>query len=146
MGQIQAEGTIYPCPPFGIYRIQHSSSCDRYVQCFAGVAVVRPCAPGMHYSEEDQQCMSPTQAACTRDQDVCPLYNDPTNLIYHQDDVECGKYYLCYDNKLHAYTCAEGLHWDTENERCAYPEDAECGVSSFHFLVLCISLSLHFSC
>ena len=126
----RSEGTIYPCPTFGLSRIQHSTSCDKYVQCFAGAAVVRDCAPGLRYNVDEQKCMAPELAKCYHDQDDCPLLNDPTNLVYYQDDSECGKYYLCYDHKLFEYNCAEGLHWDTENQRCAYPEDAECDVSS----------------
>lgn len=103
-------------------------SCDKFVQCFSGVAVVRDCAPGLHYNAKLENCMEPSAAECYQDEAACPLYNDPTNLIYHQDDVECGKYYLCYDNKLHDFTCAEGLHFDVANQRCAYPEDAECQV------------------
>lgn len=113
--------------------MEHSSSCDKYVQCFAGTAVVRNCGPNLHYNKVEEKCMSPTEAKCTRDKDLCPLFNDPTNLIYHQDLAECGKYYLCYNNKMHEYTCAEGLHWDTVNERCAYPEDAECGVRTIYY-------------
>lgn len=91
--------------------------------------MVRNCASGLHYNADQQKCMQPEDAHCDRDKDECPLFNDPTDLVYHQDDVECGKYFLCYDNKMHEYTCADGLHWDVENERCAYPEDAECSVS-----------------
>lgn len=72
--------------------------------------------------------MDPAKALCNRDQDPCPLFNDPTNLIYHQDETQCGKYFLCYNNKMHEYNCHEGLHWDIEHQRCAYPEDAECQV------------------
>lgn len=74
--------------------------------------------------------MEPAKAQCTREQDPCPLFNDPTNLIYHQDDVECGKYSLCYNNKMHEFSCAEGLHWDKDHQHCAFPEDAECDVGS----------------
>lgn len=129
VNQIQSEGTIYPCPPFGISRLQHSTSCDKYVQCFAGVAVVRECASGLKYSAKEEQCMDASAAQCNHDTDPCPLYNDPTDLVYIQDDLECGKYFLCYNRKMHEYTCAEGLHWDAVNQRCAHPEDAECEVS-----------------
>lgn len=89
---------------------------------------MKTCAAGLHYSTTLEECTSPAEAACYREQDPCPLYNDPTNLIYHQDDADCSKYYLCYENKMHEFSCAEGLHWDTENERCSYPQDAECEV------------------
>lgn len=93
------------------------------------MAVVKDCAPGLHYSYAEEKCMSIADARCSHDQLPCPLYNDPTNLVYIQDDVQCGKYFLCYNNKLHEYNCHEGLHWDVQNQQCAYPEDAECEVS-----------------
>lgn len=116
--------TQYPCPPFGLTRLPHSTSCEKYIQCFAGEAVERECGPDLHYNAEKENCMEPNLASCYRPQ--CPLYNDPANLVYIADYLECDKYYLCYNNEPYQYRCAEGLHWDEDNEVCTSPAEAEC--------------------
>lgn len=122
--QLSSATAIYPCPPFGIYRLPHSTSCGRYVQCFAGVAVERNCGTGLQYNAKMEKCMDATLADCSRNQ--CPLFNDPANLVYLADYLDCGKYYLCHDNEAKPFQCAEGLHWDEKNEYCTTPVEAEC--------------------
>lgn len=68
--------------------------------------------------------MDESIAECSRSQ--CPLFNDPANLVYFPDYLECDKYYLCHDNELRTYRCAEGLHWDETNNYCTSPAEAEC--------------------
>lgn len=116
--------TIYPCPPFGLARLPHSTACDMYIQCFAGEAVERSCGSGLHYNVTAEKCMDQNIAECTRTQ--CPLFNDPSHLVYFPDYLECDKYYLCHDNELRAFRCADGLHWDEEREYCTSPAEAEC--------------------
>lgn len=116
--------TIYPCPPFGLSRLPHSTACDKYIQCFAGKSVERDCGPGLAYDEKSEECLPQDLAQCHRNQ--CPLFNDPAKLVYLPDYLDCEKYYLCYNNEPQVYRCAEGLHWDEEREYCTSPAEAEC--------------------
>lgn len=129
--------TIYPCPPFGLSRLPHSTSCDKYVQCFAGEAVVQECGTGLHYNTTAEKCMDSSIADCYRT--VCPLYNDPEGLVYLPDYLDCEKYYLCYDNEPKPYRCADGLHWDEENQYCTSPAEAAC----VDYAIVCDPDSVH---
>lgn len=128
---------IYPCPPFGLYRLPHTRSCEKYIQCFAGEAVERDCGPGLEYSQSAEKCMEPALAQCYRTS--CPLYNDPAQLVYMPDLLECDKYYLCHDNEPIPYRCAEGLHWDEVREYCTSPAEAEC----FDYEIICNPVGSH---
>lgn len=115
---------IYPCPAFGLARLPHSTSCSKFIQCFAGTAVELDCGPGLAYKWEIEECVPKENSGCYRNH--CPLYNDPGNLVFLPDYMDCDRYYLCHNNEPVSYRCAEGLHWDETNEFCATPADAEC--------------------
>ena len=123
-GTWATHSVIYPCPPFGLALLPHSTSCDKYIQCFAGVAVERDCGPGLHYNQTQEKCIDMSKADCYRNS--CPLFNDPENLVYLPDYTDCTKYYLCYNNEPKAYHCAEGLHWSEEDQHCTTPALANC--------------------
>ncbi|GAB0098653.1 uncharacterized protein DMENIID0001_144210 [Sergentomyia squamirostris] len=118
--------TIYPCPSTGLERLPHSTSCRHFVQCISGVAVIRECAPGFYFSVEYHECKSPYLAECDIEDHICPLFNDPANLVYLPDSERCDLYHLCFDGEPVQFECYDGLHWDPVNHQCTYPSLANC--------------------
>ncbi|CAO1435897.1 unnamed protein product [Diamesa tonsa] len=115
------------CPESGVELMQHKSECGKYILCFGGVRIVRNCAPGLHFSSKLQSCTRPEFSECiVEQQTVCPLENDPENLVYIPDYNDCSKYSLCFDGKPIPFNCAEGFHWNAQQEWCMAKEEAMC--------------------
>lgn len=82
------------------------------------------CGGNLHYNVAAEKCTDIESAGCFPTQ--CPRFNDPANLVYIPDYLDCGKYYLCYDNEPKPFRCADGYHWDEERALCATPAEAAC--------------------
>ncbi|GAB0098655.1 hypothetical protein DMENIID0001_144240 [Sergentomyia squamirostris] len=116
----------YPCPPFLPFRLPHTTSCSKFVQCIGGVATVRECDVGLSFNAVLGECTFPEFSNCVHDQQPCPLFNDPDNLVYLSDSESCESYYLCYNNQPHSFKCINGLQWDSVAHLCRRPDDANC--------------------
>ncbi|XP_059622850.1 peritrophin-1-like [Phlebotomus argentipes] len=119
----------YPCPPFSPFRLPHTTSCSKFVQCIGGVATVHDCDNGLEFNSIWNECTLPEFADCDREYSPCPLFNDPDNLVYLSDSDSCEVYHLCYNNQLHRFQCIDGLHWDNQRNQCRRPADAGCAPS-----------------
>ncbi|XP_059622360.1 peritrophin-1-like [Phlebotomus argentipes] len=121
-----ASSVIYPCPDIGLMRFAHATSCTKYVQCIAGVPVIRECAEGLRYNRFTNQCRLPNLAICNHDEFLCPLFDDPNNLIYLSHNTDCSVYFLCDRGVPRRFECDTGLHWNIRNNTCDFPERANC--------------------
>lgn len=97
--------------------------CGKYYVCWGGERVPLSCAEGMHWSEENEQCMPKDEAGCEIDDfEECP--DEGIKHISHPDD--CGKYILCVNSARIKRSCAPGLHFSRELRQCTTPDIAEC--------------------
>uniref|UniRef100_A0A1B0GIR3 Chitin-binding type-2 domain-containing protein n=2 Tax=Lutzomyia longipalpis TaxID=7200 RepID=A0A1B0GIR3_LUTLO len=107
-----------------VYVQQHPSNCSKYILCFNGVVHIRNCAPGLEWDSSREQCNVPADAQCQPS--VCPLDNDPHNLIFLYDDNQCENFAICVNGLPQWRSCIPGFHWDRVNEWCTTPQKAGC--------------------
>lgn len=105
--------------------IQHPHDCNQYYMCVSGIPMPRSCAPGLEFNVVESQCMEPEQANCNFL--GCPPYNFPMTFL--PSKVSCQEFSICYFGEAIPHSCAEGLHWDPENNWCNKPEIVNCQVS-----------------
>lgn len=121
----------YPCGELGSEEVKflnHATNCSQYVICIGGEARIRDCAPGLRFDVEEGVCKP--DAICTVEDLDCPLYDDPTELIFHPHADTCDQFWMCANGKPMERRCAQGLHWDRVNQWCTFPDDADCPVSN----------------
>lgn len=129
VGALEARSAVYPCPIFGLGRLAHSWSCSSYVQCVNGDAVEVGCAPGLHFNAQIEECIEPARAACTVEDNPCPVHTDSLDMVYLTDAQNCENYYLCYDNQPQRFQCAPGYLWDPVRQFCNIDYRVNCAVS-----------------
>ena len=142
--------TRYPCRSdnFNITIHNHASSCNKYVLCVAGEAVIKDCAPGFKFDLRRQICLPGDMANCDIENRECPPYDDPNNLIFI-NEFECDQYSFCNGGSKIQRRCGSGFHWNPEKNWCDFPENVGCLVSELFtyknlFLVnsvLCVPFS-----
>uniref|UniRef100_A0A1B0DLW1 Chitin-binding type-2 domain-containing protein n=1 Tax=Phlebotomus papatasi TaxID=29031 RepID=A0A1B0DLW1_PHLPP len=123
---VSASSVIYPCPETGIARLPHATSCTRYIQCISGIPVVRHCAEGLRFSTINDRCRTPDVAGCGHDEFLCPLFDDPENLVYLSDNENCSIYFLCHNGVPERFECDPGLQWNIRDQKCDFPDRANC--------------------
>lgn len=107
-----------------LHTVPHPYDCNRYYVCVSGEAMGRSCAPGLEFNPVMSQCMAPEEANCVKT--ACPPYNIP--LTFLPSNESCSAYYVCLFGEPLPLFCAEGLHWDQNNNWCTDPKDANCEV------------------
>ncbi|KAG4073025.1 hypothetical protein HA402_009444 [Bradysia odoriphaga] len=118
----------FECPIRGISNWVYPGNCTRYNFCFGGSHEVRECAPGLHFDTSISECNLKEVVRCPRE--LCPDNNDIDNIVTVPSETDCEEYFMCYEGKFESRTCAPGVHWNQERQRCERPEEAECTVSS----------------
>ncbi|GAB0098654.1 uncharacterized protein DMENIID0001_144230 [Sergentomyia squamirostris] len=126
IGATSASSVIYPCPPEGLPRLRHATSCTKYIQCISGIPVVRHCAEGLRFNAATGKCRVPNLAMCQHDEFLCPVFDDPHNSVYLPDNNDCSIYYLCHNGVPRRFDCDEGLQWNSRNQTCDFPDRANC--------------------
>lgn len=61
---------------------------------------------------------------------VCPIDDNPIELIYFPSKIRCDWYYLCVKGKAHRLECAPGYHYNEKTYQCDKPEIANCQVGA----------------
>ena len=112
------------CPDEGIKSISHPDNCEKYILCVGGTRIKRNCAPGLHFSRNNQACVDPSIAEC-EDFEQCP--DEGIKSISHPDN--CEKYILCVGGTRIKRNCAPGLHFSRDLRNCVQPDIAECDAS-----------------
>jgi len=123
----------FKCPkPDGLF--PDTSFCDRYYDCFDGIAEVRVCPDGLvfdplsrkrepcdHYFNvdcEDRLQLQEPQGT----NDLCPRLN---GFYAHPEPTVCNVFYACVDGVAEEYTCSPGLYFDEYKGVCNWPLDSE---------------------
>ena len=113
------------CPAEGIKQISHPDSCEKYILCVGGNKFERRCAPGFHFSRNLRNCVASDIAECKERKWECPAESDGS-LVFIPNKENCAKYYLCFNGDQIPLSCADGLHWSTDNEVCVDKKKAGC--------------------
>lgn len=117
---------LVECPPSGVSYYVNPFSCTRYFMCFDGTAIVKSCSPGLYFSRSQRICVRRERSDCLLDDSVCPLDNDPNNVVFLPDQYDCQNYFVCYDGVPQERSCDNSLHWDPNSDWCIKEEDSEC--------------------
>lgn len=111
----------------------------------------------IHSEDNDIICIYP-EVACTNDQidmytycnckklypsgvlqvntDIDKLTEFSMNCLVdnkfhiYASDVNCERYFVCYNGNIKRMQCKPGLHYNSKTEYCDHPTIANCGVSS----------------
>lgn len=118
--------------PNGTY--EDAEQCDKYYECFNGVAETKYCADGLvfdPFSRKREPCdhyfnvdcgdrlkLQPPQGP----NDLCPRLN---GFYSHPDPATCNVFYACVDGIAEEYTCSPGLWFDEYNGVCNWPGQTE---------------------
>jgi len=98
-------------------------SCSKYYLCFGGEAIQLQCADGLHWSVEEQACLSKDDAGCELDDfEECP----ETGVKSISHPYNCEKYVLCVGGNRIKRNCGPGLHFSRNKRTCVQPNIAEC--------------------
>lgn len=85
--------TVHPpptpnCPATGNVNIFHPGSCTKYWMCLSGVPHPRECADNLHFDSVQGGCNNIAAANCFRD--ICPIVDDPNNMVTHGSKTDCA--------------------------------------------------------
>lgn len=157
-------GSIDPNQPqqcvTGIY-LPSSLNCSSFLVCDEGKLKDVNCPPLMWFDPNykgDTLCNYP-EVVCAADNNVCdcsveypPLPPDPliesdvsclADNRFHMSGskVNCGRYFICYNDNVYRQECRSGFHYNAKTEMCDYPELVNCKVIILlGILKMCISL------
>uniref|UniRef100_A0A1I8M7T4 Chitin-binding type-2 domain-containing protein n=1 Tax=Musca domestica TaxID=7370 RepID=A0A1I8M7T4_MUSDO len=106
----------------------YDRTCTKYVLCYAGTPVVRECCDGLQYNAETDRCDFPQYVDCV--DNMCTIFNDPTNITFLASKAYCDKYYVCVDGQANARNCSNGLQFNTECDCCDFPSKVNCTIST----------------
>lgn len=106
----------------------YDRTCTKYVLCYAGTPVVRECCDGLQYNAETDRCDFPQYVDCV--DNMCTIFNDPTNITFLASKANCDKYYVCMDGAANARNCSNGLQFNTACNCCDFPSRVNCTVGS----------------
>lgn len=120
-----------------LHTVPHPFDCNHYYLCISGLPIPRRCAPNLEFNAEESQCMEPEDAHCLLAE--CPPYNLP--LTFLPSNRSCSEFSICYYGEAVPQYCADGLHWDQENEWCTHPNNTKCVVCNQHLRVLNLCLT-----
>ncbi|KAJ6636602.1 Peritrophin-1 [Pseudolycoriella hygida] len=119
----------------GLYR-PHPNDCEKYLQCLHGRFGERSCSPGTHWNSLEEACDWPAKAGCLTFDDLeqrnevgGPCYvgdHEDNEGLYVAHPTECGMFLQCLHGRFGARECPEGLHWNSEETACDWPQKANC--------------------
>lgn len=110
------------CRPEEIHYLPTKSSCSEYILCYDGTPIIQTCADGLEFDPVVLQCVLPINSTCLILN--CPEESDKPVFLPNKKD--CGGYYICVRGEPVPQSCAEGLHWNAEEEQCQPPASAGC--------------------
>ncbi|GIY49226.1 hypothetical protein CEXT_303411 [Caerostris extrusa] len=116
----------------------HETDCRKFYTCNGGVLILQVCQHGLHFNAQLQKCDWPENAGCEissikpkgRDgleglDTLCPL-NEDGNPILKSHETDCRKFYTCNGGILILQVCQNGLHFNSQLQKCDWPENAGC--------------------
>ena len=113
------------CDPRYVTWHRHPLTCTQYVLCFYGNQIERPCAPGLHFNSNLEQCMLPQLAKCDINY-ACPDKDDEMNPVYLPNPNDCTRYFVCFNGEPIPRSCAPQLWFDVEFSWCTESDSVTC--------------------
>lgn len=125
------------------------SNCSAFHVCRRSRLTEVSCPSDMWFDprhRDDVLCNYP-EVVCAADNSVCdcadkypPLPPDPLlepgvtcradqRFHFTASQVDCGRYFVCFDEHVRRLECREGMQYNPESEQCDYPEIVNCQVS-----------------
>lgn len=108
------------CEVGKVYFRASKISCTSYIMCFDGTAVTQECPEGQEFDVD--KCVLAKDSKCAF---KCPV-DDENPFTFHQNTKDCQKYYICVKGVPTGMSCADGLHWNQDTEKCIKEEDSNC--------------------
>ena len=71
---------------------------NKFILCFAGIPIERSCSPGLYWNIQYSRCVRRPDSDCVTDVNVCPISNDPNDIVIVPNDEDCQTYFICYGN------------------------------------------------
>ena len=105
----------------------YDHTCNKYVLCYAGKALLRECSDGLQYNAKTDRCDFPQYVDCV--DNLCNIFNDPNNITYLSSKAACDKYYICMDGQAYKQTCSKGLQFNHECNCCDFQSKVQCTVA-----------------
>lgn len=124
-------------------------NCSAFFHCDHGRLTAANCPPHMWFDPNFQNvtiCNHP-EVVCAADNSVCncateypPLAPDPliessvqclkdNRFHLSASNVDCGRYFICYNEHVFRMECRAGFHYNHQTEMCDYPELVNCKVN-----------------
>ncbi|XP_057332715.1 uncharacterized protein LOC130672278 [Microplitis mediator] len=150
------DGCIGYCPPENdrsyTEHLPHGI-CKLYCKCDWGIPTVMECPKKLHFNRNLKICDYPEDAKCsgiggfnrfstiqflfvgficgiTAASEVCigkcPVQSSLNGSVIFLPNVNCSKYCVCDHGRPIEMPCPANLHFSTENNTCADPEQANC--------------------
>jgi len=123
----------FKCPkPDGTF--EDGRQCDKYYECFDGIAEERLCPDGLvfdPFSNKREPCDHYFNVDCgdrlelqppRGPNDLCPRLN---GFYAHPDPAVCNIFYACVEGVAEEYTCSPGLWFDEYRGVCNWPTETE---------------------
>lgn len=120
------------CPADEITSIPISGSCTKYILCVLGKEYENECQVPLLFDPVAANCNYPNATECIVNR--CPATEVDGEVTMYPNDSDCNIYYICLEGEPIEQSCPPTLHFDSINQRCDYPEKANCdGNVSFDF-------------
>lgn len=122
------EEELFECPdeddPDNLVFFPNVEDCAKYYLCFGGEKIPLSCGRGLHWSVEENQCLSKADANCEfhEGREFCP----ETGIHQISHPFNCEKYILCFGGNEIERFCAPGFHFSRIYRSCVDPDIAEC--------------------
>jgi hypothetical protein len=124
---------VWKCPKDSdsISFIPNTENCGKYFICFGGNKFPMTCPDDLHWSIEEETCMSPKEAECKfEDEDDGREFCPEEGFVQISHPKKCEKFIVCLNgNEVATFPCPPGLHFSREMRICMDPEDANCEIN-----------------
>ena len=112
------------------------TDCNKFLSCANGKQWIMDCPAGLHFNPELLVCDWPENANCSPTPSlrgsVSESSDESSDETVQCEDGEqfphedCTKYYLCIDGQLVEQSCAWGLRYHAEDEKCTFMFLVDC--------------------
>lgn len=105
--------------------INNIAYCRLFYVCMNGLAIIAQCPEGYSFNEANQSCDNQIDFPCLDEEtnnDICP----ETGIYAYEEQNSCELYNFCFAGTHSIRQCADGLHFNSIDSRCDYPEMAGC--------------------
>lgn len=99
--------------------------CRSFYVCMNGFAITAQCPEGYHFNEENQSCDDSVDYPCVDeevDNQLCP----ENGIFAYEETNSCETFNFCFAGTHSIRQCADGLHFNSIDSRCDFPENAGC--------------------